>query len=61
MEQRVKMRESGVSQREYLSRVAVLNDILDRARWEDFCVTSENRSLTEVAHELLVTAGWISN
>jgi hypothetical protein len=61
MERRVKMRESGVSQREYLSRVAVLNDILDSARLEDFCVTSENRSLTEVAREMLVRARWISN
>jgi hypothetical protein len=59
MEQRVKMRESGVSQQEYVSRVAELNAILDRTRLEDFCLTSENRSLTEVAHEMLVTAGWI--
>jgi hypothetical protein len=59
MEQRLKMRESGVSQREYPSRVAELNVILDRARLEDFCLTSENRSLTEVAHEMLVTAGWV--
>ena len=61
MEQRVKMRESGVSQREYVARVAKLNAILDRARLEDFTVVSENRSLTEVAHEMLVRAGWISN
>lgn len=61
MEQRVKQRESGVSQREYVSRVAELNVILERARLEDFSVISENRSLTEVAHEMLVRAGWISN
>jgi hypothetical protein len=61
MQQRVKMRESGVSQREYVARVAKLNVILDRARLEDFTVTSERRSLTEVAHEMLVKAGWISN
>jgi hypothetical protein len=61
MEQRVKMRESGVSQREYVARVAELNVILDRARLEDFSFTSENRLLTEVAHEMLVRAGWISN
>jgi hypothetical protein len=61
MEQRVKMREPGVSQREYIARVAELNVILDRARLEDFSLTSENRSLTEVAHEMLVRAGWISN
>lgn len=61
MEQRVKTRESGVLQRTYLARVRELNAILDVARLEDFSLTCENRSLTEVAHEMLVTAGWISN
>jgi hypothetical protein len=59
MQHRVKMRESGVSQQEYVARVATLNAILDRARLEDFTVTSENRSVTEIAHEMLVKAGWI--
>jgi len=49
MERRVKERESGVSQREYVGRVAKLNVVLDHARLE-----------TEVAHEMLVRAGWIS-
>jgi hypothetical protein len=61
MRQRVETRESGISQRKYVDRVAKLNVILDRARLEDFTVTNENRSLTEVAHEMLVNAGWISN
>ena len=60
MERRVKERESGVSQREYVARVARLDVLLDRARLEDFSVSSENRSITEVAHEMLVRAGWIS-
>ena len=60
MERRVKERESGVSQREYVTRVAKLNVALDNARLEDFCVSSENRSITEVAQEVLVKAGWIS-
>jgi hypothetical protein len=55
------MRDSGVSQRESVARVAKLNVILDRARLEDFTVTNENRSLTEVALEMLVKAGWISD
>jgi len=59
MERRVKERESGVSQREYVARVAKLNVVLDHARLEDFCISSENRSITEVAHEML-RAGWIS-
>jgi hypothetical protein len=61
MQRRVQARESGVSQRIYVDRVAKLNVILDRTRLEDFTVTNENRSLTEVAHEVLVKAGWISN
>jgi hypothetical protein len=61
MQHRVKMRESGVSQQGYVARVAKLKAILDRARLEDFTVTNENRSLTEVALEVLARAGWISS
>jgi hypothetical protein len=60
MEQRIKRRESGISQREYVTRVAKLNDILDRARLENFTVLNENRTLSEVAYEMLLKAGWIS-
>jgi hypothetical protein len=60
MERRVKERESGASQREYVARVAKLNVILDRARLEDLSISTENRSATEVAREMLVRAGWIS-
>jgi hypothetical protein len=28
---------------------------------EDFTVTNENRSVTEVAHEMLIKAEWISS
>jgi hypothetical protein len=41
--------------------VAKLNVILDCARLEDFAVVNENRSLTDVALEMLARAGWISN
>jgi len=61
MEQRVKMRELGVSQREYVARVTKLNAILDSALLEDFTVINEDRSLSEVAHEMLFKAGWIPN
>lgn len=61
MEKRVKMRESGISQRGYVARVAKLDIMLDRARLEDFSVTNEDRSLTEVAREMLVKAGWIAD
>jgi hypothetical protein len=59
MQQRVKMRESGIQQQEYVARVADLNVILDRACLEDFSVANQNRSLTQVAHEMLVKVGWI--
>jgi len=61
MKRRVQLRDLGMSQREYVARVAKLNFILDRAQFEDFAVTNEDRSLTEVAFEMLVQAGWISN
>ena len=61
MEQRVRMRESGMAQQAYITRVAELNAILDHARLEDFLVSSENRSVTEVAEEMLIKARWISN
>jgi phosphosulfolactate synthase (CoM biosynthesis protein A) len=60
MERRVQLRESGILQSEYVARVAKLNAILDRAHLEDFAVVNENRSLTDVAHEMLVKASWIS-
>lgn len=61
MEQRVKLRESGIFQGDYAARVAKLDATLDNARLEDFAVTNENRALTEVAQEVLVKAGWISS
>lgn len=61
LEQRVKARELGVSRREYIARVAKLNIILARARLEDFAIKNENRPVTEVSHEMLVKAEWISH
>jgi hypothetical protein len=61
MQQRVKMRESGVLQREYVDRVATLDAILNRAQLEDFVIINENRSINDVAKEMLIKAGWISN
>jgi hypothetical protein len=58
-EQRVRLRESGALQREYVARVARLNVILDGAALEDFAIINDNRALNEVANELLVRAGWI--
>jgi hypothetical protein len=60
MRRRVKRRESGVLQEQFVARVAKLNSILDGARLEDFSVTSDDRSVTQIAHEMLLKAGWIS-
>lgn len=61
MKRRVEMRDLGILQHEYIARVAKLNLILDRARLENFAVINEQRSLTDVAYEMLIKAGWISN
>ena len=58
-EQRVAARETGILRREFISRVATLNRILDGAALENFTVENENRALTEVALEVLVKARWI--
>jgi hypothetical protein len=60
MEQRVAQRDPGAARNQYVSRVAKLNTILDRALLEQFSVINENRPLTEVALEMLVKAGWLS-
>ncbi|HEX8837974.1 MAG TPA: hypothetical protein VF748_13615 [Candidatus Acidoferrum sp.] len=61
MEQRVRMRELGMLQRKYVSRVAELNSALDNVQLENFAVVNDDRSLTAVAHEVLFKAGWISD
>jgi hypothetical protein len=61
MQQRVKIRESGLLQRQYVDRVAILDAILDRARLEDFSVVNEDRPINDVAKEMLIKAGWISD
>lgn len=58
MKQPARIRQSWLLQPTYVARVAVLNAILDRAGLEDF---SENRSLSEIAQEMLFKAGWISD
>ncbi|MGC2743868.1 MAG: hypothetical protein WA672_11820, partial [Candidatus Angelobacter sp.] len=59
MQRRVKIRESGTLQQQFVDRVVILDAILDRAALEDFVVVNENRPLSEVAQEMLIKAGWI--
>lgn len=61
MQQRVKMRESGVLQEQFVDRVVTLDAILDCTRLEDFVVINENRPINDVAKEMLIKAGWISD
>ena len=58
MQDRVQSRDIGILQNSYVARVAELNSILDRAHLEDFSLSNENRSVTDVAREMLVRAGW---
>ena len=59
MRQRVRRRESGTQQHKYVERVAELNAVLDRAQLEDLSLANEERSLTDVAQEMLTRAGWL--
>jgi hypothetical protein len=60
MRQRVGVRETGILRQQFVDRVEKLNIILDRAKVEDFVIANENRSVTEVAREVLLSAGWIA-
>ena len=59
MEARVAARERGVFSSRYIRRVRELERILDAAALESFTVETTERSVTDVAHELLRRAGWI--
>jgi len=60
MKRRVATRETGIMKANYLARIHELDGLLDRARLENFTVSNENRSVTDVALEMLVNAGWIA-
>jgi hypothetical protein len=59
MQQRVRSREPGILQHEFVARVVELNSVLDRAQVEDFSIANEASSVTKVAREMLVRAGWL--
>ncbi len=59
MQQRVRLREPGMLQDQFIARVATLEAVLDTAGVEDFSVKNDGRSITEVAREMLVRAGWL--
>jgi predicted kinase len=59
MQARIRQREPGSSQNEFVARVATLDAILDAAAVEDFTVDNDDRPITDVAREILLRAGWI--
>jgi predicted kinase len=59
LQQRVKQREPGVLQAEFVARVETLDASLNRAALEDFTIANEERSITDVAREMLLRAGWV--
>jgi Conserved hypothetical ATP binding protein len=59
MQERVRTREIGILQQQFVDRVAALDAILTRVQLEDFSVVNENRSVTEVAREILTRARWL--
>ena len=59
MRQRVRSREPGFLQQQFVARVAELETLLDRAGVEDFAINNAGRSVTEVAREMLTRSGWL--
>ncbi|HWF86199.1 MAG TPA: hypothetical protein VG222_15175, partial [Vicinamibacterales bacterium] len=59
MKRRIRMREPGMLQEQFLERASELNRVLDEARLEDFTMTNEDGAVTEVAHGMLERAGWL--
>ena len=56
MQQRVRLREPGMRQEEFVARVAELERTIGG---EDFSVGNDGRGITEVARDVLVRAGWL--
>jgi hypothetical protein len=56
MQERVRVREPGMRQEEFVARVAELERTIGG---EDFSVDNDGRDITEVAREVLLGAGWL--
>jgi len=60
MRDRLRVREPGLFQLKALARSTELDSILKKSRAEDFVVNNDaGRSITEVAREVLMGAGWL--
>ena len=59
MQQRIRLREPGLLQEQFVARVVELEAALDASEVEDFSVDNDARAVTEVAREMLTRAGWL--
>ena len=59
MQQRVRSREPGLLQQRFVDRCAELDAILDAAAVEDFSIANHDRSVTDVARDVLARSGWV--
>jgi hypothetical protein len=59
MQQRVGLRETGMCRDKYIERVVTLNNALNRTALENFAICNEDRTLTQVATEMLERARWL--
>lgn len=61
MQARVRGREPGMLQEQFVDRVAALESLLDQASLEDFTLVNDGRPVTEVARDMLARAGWLDH
>ena len=59
MQRRVRLREPGFLQSRFVARVAELETLIDGAGVEDLSLSNDDCSVTDVAHEILMRAGWL--
>jgi len=59
MQSRLRLREPGLLQEQFVARARVLDEILAGAGLEAFTIVNDRRSITDVARELLLRAGWL--
>lgn len=60
LEERLRTREPGMHQAQFIARSRELDQVLDRAHVEDFVVVNDSRNVTDVAREVLRRAGWLA-
>ena len=60
MERRLRVREPGMHQDQFVIRSRELDARLDVAHVEDFSVLNDGRRVTDVANEILRRAGWMA-